>query len=144
MLTSADCVKKYGKPDIAMERAHMQLWELPEGFVKAIPALPERLYCNADIIRPLWQAITNVIKQDLACYINSWEGCFNIRMKRGGQNSWSLHSWGVAIDFNAGTNRFGQEPQMHLSLVKCFTDEGFDWGGAWSKPDGMHFQLSKI
>lgn len=143
MLTSADCVKKYGKPDIAMERAHMELWKLPEGFVKAIPALPSKLYCNTDIIRPLWQAITNVIKRDLTCHINSWEGCFNIRVKRGG-NSWSLHSWGVAVDFNAATNAFGAEPQMPIALVKCFTDAGFDWGGTWTKQDGMHFQLSEI
>ena len=143
MLTSADCVKRYGKPDIAMERAHMELWHLPEGFVKAIPVLPSKLYCNTDIIRPLWQAITNVIKRDLTCHINSWEGCFNIRVKRGG-NSWSLHSWGVAVDFNAATNAFGAEPQMPIALVKCFTDAGFDWGGTWTKQDGMHFQLSEI
>jgi hypothetical protein len=143
MLTSADCVKKYGKPDIAMERAHMELWVLPEGFVKAIPELPSKLYCNKDIIQPLWQAITNVIKRDLTCHINSWEGCFNIRLKKGG-NSWSLHSWGVAIDFNAATNAFGAEPQMPIALVECFTDAGFDWGGTWTKKDGMHFQLSEI
>jgi hypothetical protein len=33
---------------------------------------------------------------------------------------------------------------MSPELVACFKDAGFDWGGEWSKPDGMHFQLSAI
>ena len=143
MVTSQDCVKKYGKPDIQMERKHMELWQIPEGFRKEISVLPAKLYCNTDIIHPLWEALTNVIKRDLACEIFTWEGCFNIRMKKGG-NSWSLHSWGIAIDINAATNAFGAKPQMSAELVKCFTDAGFEWGGLWSKKDGMHFQLSKI
>jgi hypothetical protein len=56
----------------------------------------------------------------------------------------SLHSWGLAIDINAATNRFGGKPTMSAELVKCFTDAGFDWGGVWSNPDGMHFQLARF
>ena len=68
--------------------------------------------------------------------------CFNIRQKRGSKAT-SLHSWGVAIDVNAAWNGFGKKPTLSAGFVKCFTDAGFDWGGTWSKPDGMHFQLKK-
>ena len=82
-----------------------------------------------------------VIDRGLKETITSWDGCFNIRKKRGATSS-SLHSWGLAIDINAAYNQFGKQPKMDLRLLKCFTDNGFDWGGYWRKPDGMHFQLS--
>lgn len=121
----------------------MQLWDIPDDINKAIPELPNRLYCNKDLIKPLEAAFRNIIKAGLECHIMTWDGCFNIRTKRGGI-TFSLHSWGIAIDINAAWNAFGAEPQMLLELVKCFTDAGFDWGGTWTKKDGMHFQLSKI
>ena len=59
--------------------------------------------------------------------------------------SLSLHSWGIAIDVNAFENGLGKEPKLSKKFVKCFTDNGWDWGGLWvSRPDGMHFQLSKL
>jgi len=56
----------------------------------------------------------------------------------------SLHSWAVAVDINAAWNQFGKVPTMSKELVKCFTDAEFDWGGTWTKADGMHFQLKTI
>lgn len=143
MVTSTDCINKYGKPDINMERKHMELWDIPEDINKAIPELPNRLYCNKDIVKALEQAFRNIIERGLACHVMTWDGCFNIRKKRGA-SSWSLHSWAIAIDFNAAWNAFGAEPEMEPEVVKCFTDAGFEWGGTWTKKDGMHFQLAKI
>ena len=143
MVTSNDCIKKYGTPDIHMERKHLELWDIPAEINKAIPELPNRLYLNKALKAPLLAAFENLIKKDLACQIMTWDGCFNIRKKRGG-STYSLHSWAIAIDINAAWNGFGATPQMPLEVVKCFTDAGFDWGGTWAKKDGMHFQLSKI
>ena len=138
MITSKQCYAKYGSPE--MEK-YMVLWDIPTKLELGV--IPKKLYCNRDLILPLQKALTNVIEHDLITQIKTWDGCFNIRRKRGASSS-SLHSWGIAIDINAAWNGFGKTPTMSKELVACFTEAGFDWGGYWSKPDGMHFQLKDI
>ena len=138
MVTSKDCLKKYGDPS---RETNMVLWDVPTELEHG--HIPKKIYCNKDLIGPLTQAFKNVNDRGLAEQIKTWDGCFNIRKKRGATSS-SLHSWGIAIDINAAWNGFGKHPTMSPELVKCFTDAGFDWGGVWKKPDGMHMQLSKL
>ena len=95
------------------------------------------------MIEPLSKAFANLIKTNYVTELLTWDGCFNIRQKRGAVTK-SLHSWGVAIDVNAAWNPMGKAPTLSAGFVKCFTDAGFTWGGTWSKPDGMHFQLKTI
>jgi len=142
-VTSNDCIKKYGLPNVAMERSFMALYKVPKIITQAIPAIPSRIYCNYDMIAKLEQALLNVVTRGLGAEIKTWDGCFNIRNMRGG-TTWSLHSWGIAIDINAAWNGLGKQPQMSKELVACFTDAGFHWGGVWKRKDGMHFQLAKI
>lgn len=137
LLTSADCLKRYGEPE--KERA-MVLWDVPTEL--EIGVIPKRIYCNKDMQIPLLLAFKNLIATGFVKELKTWDGCFNIRKKRGARSS-SLHSWGVAIDVNAAWNGFGKKPTLSAGFVKCFTDAGFDWGGTWAKPDGMHFQLAK-
>lgn len=127
-----------------MERKHLVLWDVPECINQAIPALPNKIYCNRDLIQSLEQAFLNIIERGLTQEVKTWDGCFNIRKIRGYKYAWSLHSWAVAVDINAAWNRLGKNPQMSKELVACFTDAGFDWGGEWRRPDGMHFQLKEI
>jgi hypothetical protein len=138
MTTSNDCLKKYGQPEL---EAAMVLWDVPTEL--EIGVIPKRLYCNKDIIAPLTEAFKNLIDRGLVDELKTFDGCFNIRKKRG-LTSMSLHSWGVAIDVNAAWNGLGKEPTLSDNFVKCFTDAGFDWGGTWQRKDGMHFQLAKI
>lgn len=135
LLTSTDCLKKYGSPE--SEKA-MVLWDVPTAL--EIGVIPKKIYCNKDMVKPLTLAFQNLIKTGYVRELKTWDGCFNIRQKRGAVTK-SLHSWGVAIDLNAAWNGFGKRPALSAGFVKCFTDAGFDWGGMWSKPDGMHFQL---
>jgi hypothetical protein len=142
MVTSRQCFAKWGDPNTrADEGKYMVLWDVPSHL--EIGVIPKKLYCNSAMIAPLTQAFENIIERNLISQIKTWDGCFNIRKKRGA-SSQSLHAWGIAIDINAAWNGFGKKPTMSPELVKCFTDAGFDWGGVWSKPDGMHFQLAKI
>jgi hypothetical protein len=64
----------------------------------------------------------------------------------------SVHSWGLAIDFNVAWNPYGGLPAAlgaHGSvreLVPYFEAEGFAWGGYFqplSICDGMHFELAR-
>lgn len=153
MVTSKDCVKKYGLPydevtttvneSTVFESKWMKLWDIPNEINIDIPALPNKIYCNKDLIAPLEKAFRNIIARSLTKEVKTWDGCFNIRNKRG-LSSLSLHSWAIAIDINAAWNGLGKEPTMSKELVACFTDAGFEWGGTWTRLDGMHFQLSKI
>ena len=56
----------------------------------------------------------------------------------------SLHSWGIAIDVNAFENGLNMTPKLSPGFVKCFTDNGFYWGGNFKRKDGMHFELNSI
>lgn len=142
MVTSKQCFAKWGDPNTrADEGKYMVLWDIPAELELGV--IPKRLYCNRAMIAPLTQAFKNIINRKLISQLKTWDGCFNIRKKRGAASQ-SLHAWGIAIDINAAWNQFGKKPTMSPELVKCFTDAGFDWGGIWSKPDGMHFQLAKI
>lgn len=137
LLTSAECTKKYGQPE---DEKAMVVWDVPTEL--EVGVIPKKIYCNKDMVKPLTQALKNLIATGYVKELKTWDGCFNIRRKRGSTSS-SLHSWGVAVDVNAAWNGFGKVPVLSTGFVKCFTDAGFDWGGVWSKPDGMHFQLSK-
>jgi hypothetical protein len=142
MATSAECLKKWGDPTIPTnELKYMTLWDVPTHL--EVGVIPKRLYCNKILVGPLMQALSNIIDRGLINELKTWDGCFNVRRKRG-LKSLSLHSWGIAVDINAAWNGLGKEPTMSPALVKCFTDCGFEWGGNWTRKDGMHFQLRNI
>jgi hypothetical protein len=138
MVTSKQCLAKYGAPEL---ESSMVLWDVPADL--EIGVIPKRIYCNRDLVEPLEQAFRNLIYTGQIANLKTWDGCFNIRKKRGATSS-SLHSWGLAVDINAAWNGFGKQPTLPLAFVQCFTTAGFDWGGAWTKPDGMHFQLKEL
>lgn len=137
-VTSAQARAKYGPPEA---EKGMVLWDVPAAL--EIGAIPKRLYCNRDMVQPLSNAFGNLIERGCVGELVTFDGCFNIRRKRGGISA-SLHSWGLAIDVNAAYNRMGRKPTLTPAFVKCFTDAGFEWGGHWRIPDGMHFELARL
>lgn len=139
MVTSNQALKKYGEPSDS--NPWLILWDVPTEL--EIGVIPKRIYCNKDLVKPLENAFRNLIQRGYVKELKTWDGCFNIRKKRG-LSSMSLHSWAIAIDVNAFENGLNQIPKLSSGFVKCFTDVGFDWGGTWTRKDGMHFQLAKI
>jgi hypothetical protein len=139
MVTASKCLEKYG-PATSNNR-WLTLWIVPEEL--HVGWIPKKIYLNKDLIKPLSLAFLNLIERGLVDELKSWDGCFNIRAMRG-QVIMSLHSWAIAVDVNAKENPMGKKPKLSAEFVKCFTDVGFDWGGNWHRPDGMHFQLAAI
>ena len=65
------------------------------------------------------------------------------------QKPLSRHTWGIAIDLNSQQNPLGQPPAaagqpgtLLPDIVEIFNACGFAWGGDFSTPDGMHFELA--
>jgi hypothetical protein len=143
MVTSDDCLKKYGDPESKGAQSHLVVWLVPDELRAKIECLPVKIYCNRDMIPNFQNSLRIIADEGLGDMIISFDGCFNIRRKKGGI-SLSLHSWAIAFDINASTNAFGAKPTLNSRIVQIFKSNGFDWGGDWRKPDGMHFQLAKI
>lgn len=61
-----------------------------------------------------------------------------------GSNSPSVHSWGLALDFNSLTNWLGREDGGDIPswMVTLWNEYGFRWGGNYSgREDPMHFEF---
>jgi hypothetical protein len=71
--------------------------------------------------------------------LHSFDGTYVWRAKRAGDKL-STHSWGIAIDLNASTNQLGTKGDMPIEIIRCFGEEGWEWGGDWQRSDPMHFQ----
>lgn len=139
-VTSGQAFKKYGSP---LKESAMVLYDVPAEL--ELFGIPRRVYCNRDLKGPLDKALHMVVAGGLAQHIKAWDGCFQIRSKRGG-GSPSLHSWGLAVDLNAAWNRMGGASTQHPRVVEIFETCGFEWGGRWAgmSCDPMHFQLAKL
>ena len=138
IITSSDCYKKYGDPS---GQKFMAMWDVPAEL--EIGVIPKRLYCNKDLVVPLSGAFKSLIETGLVDELKTWDGCFNIRYMRGSTTIMSLHSWGIAVDVNAFENQLKQIPKLSDGFVQCFKQNGFNWGGDFSRPDGMHFELRR-
>lgn len=77
--------------------------------------------------------------------ITFYDGLYNPRSMRGG-SSWSMHSWAIAIDFNAAKNgnstHWPTAATMPLEVMECFAKEGWTAAGAFWNRDAMHFQAT--
>ena len=69
--------------------------------------------------------------------LDQYGGCASIRKSRG-SDRWSTHAWGMAIDYAPQLGMYGVPSMMPAVVVDIFRAYGFDWGGNWAYPDGMH------
>ena len=100
--------------------------------------------CHRLMWEPLEGALNQILEEGLEEYlsIEEWRtagGCYAprriSRFDAGG--SISRHAWGIAIDINT---KSGYPPR----IVEIFNEWGFAWGGTWTSPDEMHFELRDL
>jgi len=99
-----------------------------------------KIYGNYVLEDPLRRAFGLLVERSLAGELKTFDGCFNIRRMKAG-NRLSVHSWAMAVDFNAAENPFGGIVSFSDAFIRCFADAGFEAGALWRRADGMHFQL---
>lgn len=101
-----------------------------------------RFTCHRKVFPPLIAAMRELREKGLAGAIHNFAGCYNARtVLRRRTGPISHHSWGAAVDINSVTNPYGSPPHQHPMLVRIMQEHGFTWGGRWTVPDGMHFEL---
>ena len=82
--------------------------------------------------------------------LDLWGGCYNERPIRGG-NRWSMHSWGIAVDFDPARNKleWGRDKASiarpeYDKWWECWEDEGWVSLGRDRNFDWMHVQAARI
>lgn len=98
------------------------------------------------IFDAIWQAAGENQDKINEWGMNLYAGGFEFR-RMTASSRLSMHSWGCAIDFDSARNAYGDiTPNFKLipPVLEAFANEGWIWGGSWSKPDGMHWQAAII
>ncbi len=120
-----------------------QTWKDENIETKRVPILG-RITCHRLMWEPLLGALNQIIDEGLESGLSKEQfkssgGCYAprriSRFDAGG--SISRHAWGIAIDINTKT---GYKPR----IVEIFNDWGYAWGGTWTSPDPMHFELRSL
>jgi hypothetical protein len=97
--------------------------------------------CNRVLFPALIGALQDVQAAGLGAKVHTYSGCYAPRtVARSETAPPSYHAYGAAIDINAPENPFGATPTMDPRVVRIFERWGFDWGGRFLIPDGMHFE----
>ncbi|MGQ0678376.1 MAG: M15 family metallopeptidase [Actinomycetota bacterium] len=113
---------------------------------KTMPILGH-MRCHKAMFPQLEAALTEIQDRGLAGLINPGEfgGCHVPRfIGHDSGKGISMHAWGLALDINVPSNLQGEPPQLDPRIVAVFESWGFRWGGRWSVPDGMHFELAAL
>lgn len=104
---------------------------------------PPHIYCNKDFAPLLLAALQFVKDRGLDHELETFNGCFSIRMQRGTLITPSFHSWGIAIDINAAENPLGGPVKFSEAFRQCFKDAGLACGADFRRVDGMHFSMGQ-
>jgi len=124
------------EPDSSWVATNIRYARLPViGFVQ----------CHRLTIPQLRNAMKEIEAAGLSSLVTSYSGCYVPRfVERNPERPVSLHTWGIAFDINAATNRIGTRGDMDPRIVAILEKWGFRWGGRWTLPDPMHFELAAL
>lgn len=101
------------------------------------------------ILAEIWEACGRSQKKIAAIGLDVFSGDWVVRQARGLKIA-SMHSYGLAVDFNAPRNKLGApEAKTFFKatslVVQIFEKHGWVWGGRWKgRRDAMHFQFAIV
>lgn len=142
------CAEYYGTPkSAALARDLVTIrcpWALTfEG--KAVAGITIHKKCAPSlqrILQAIWDRLGRSQAEIDRIGMSKFSGSYNPR-KIAGTNRWSPHAYGCAVDFDSANNWLGDTtPAMDRRVIEEFEREGWEWGGHWTRPDGMHFQAA--
>ena len=114
----------------------------------------KKISCNqkcAKAIYSIFEKTLNVYGKDISkLRLDLFGGCVNVRRMRGG-SSWSIHSWGAAVDLDPDNNqlKWGKDKASFAKAVyndywKIVEAEGATSLGRSRNFDWMHFQFADL
>jgi hypothetical protein len=153
MILQSECAAKFGNPaDPTWGGKHIVHvkcpWQLYMGELK-IPYIKINLVAADSLERVLahvWDWAGKDPEKIKSIHADQFSGDWVVRQARG-LRMISMHAYGLAIDFDAPHNQLGSFNHYFSEnnpLVKAFRDEEWVWGGAWSRPDAMHFRWPRF
>lgn len=116
----------------------------------------KRITCHEKAANSLTRVLQKVrdeygVEQISKLGLDQFSGCLNVRLKRGSKSSWSIHSWGCALDFDDENNRLKwKKPQARFSAKayipwwKCWESEGWVSLGRVKDFDWQHVQAARL
>jgi peptidoglycan hydrolase-like protein with peptidoglycan-binding domain len=111
--------------------------------------------CNARVHDSARRALTKVfdhygLEKIKELRLDRFGGCLNVRKMRGG-SQWSMHSWGIAIDYDPDQNKleWGRERAAfarpdYAVWWRCWEEEGWTSLGRSKNYDWMHVQATRL
>jgi hypothetical protein len=115
----------------------------------------KRITCHEKVAESLYKIFENTLKtygeRELRkLRLDLFGGCLNVRKMRGG-SSWSIHSWGAAVDLDPDRNTLRMTSKQASFAKPEYRDfwnivekEGWVSLGRVKNYDFMHFQAAKL
>jgi len=154
-MTTNEIKKKYGIPN-ETGKGYLTVIDLPYPMRLAWDKSTKvkRMSCHKDVAENFKAVFYDLLKEYgyekiVELGIDLFGGCFNYRKMRGG-SSWSLHSWGIAIDLDPERNRLKETSRTarfarpeYKAMIDIFYKNGFQSLGIEKNYDWMHFEIKK-
>lgn len=151
LLTTAQIIKKYGKPGDETKFVKIDLpypmviaWDKKYSITKMTCH-----YLVAGAFKKVFQEILKEygLAEIKRLGIDLYGGCFNFRQMRGGSD-WSRHSWAIAIDLDPERNLLKETSKTarfarpeYKKMIDIFYKHGFVSLGREKNYDWMHFEI---
>ena len=154
MITTAQAIAKYGKPNQAGSYLVSIKLPFPMRLAWDKNTIVKTMRCHKLVANQLTAIFTDILStygiakiQELG--IDLFGGCFNFRQMRGGSD-WSRHSWGIAVDLDPERNQLKETSKTarfarpeYKPMIDIFYKHGFVNLGVEKNYDWMHFEKAE-